>query len=229
MSTNSSVTLPIPFLSSKKNLDCVYTETSEALNHLLGLSKNDQMIGRTDYELPCPASENAENFQKEDRFVMLKQRPLKTLFVFEYANGLSMILGKKFPLYEKGILVGTYVRAINVTQLFSDINRVLLDDTPFHYQLTQGTYFIGNENASIKLTPRQQECLFLLLHGKSAKQIGRQLSLGQRTVEGYLGAIKIKFGCHNKYELIDKAIYEGFLNRIPERLFSQCILPITRK
>lgn len=52
------------------------------------------------------------------------------------------------------------------------------------------------------LSAREMECIYYLLHGMTAKEIGLQLELSTRTVESYLESIKIKLGCRNKTQLI---------------------------
>lgn len=54
------------------------------------------------------------------------------------------------------------------------------------------------------LTPRERECLFLSLSGKSAKLIGRQLGISYRTVESHLVNTKQKLGCTTKSDLFEK-------------------------
>jgi DNA-binding CsgD family transcriptional regulator len=55
------------------------------------------------------------------------------------------------------------------------------------------------------LTPREVECLKLLLLGKSSKEIAFILKLSTRTVEFYFENIKNKLLCYSKYELFSSA------------------------
>lgn len=52
------------------------------------------------------------------------------------------------------------------------------------------------------LTPRENECLQWLLKGKSAKIIAENMQLSSRTIEIYINAIKKKFSCRTKLELM---------------------------
>jgi DNA-binding CsgD family transcriptional regulator len=69
-------------------------------------------------------------------------------------------------------------------------------------------------DAAISLTPREIECLFYTLRGKSAKAIGLILKISPKTIEFHLEHIKTKFNCRNKMELISKAMELGYLNKI---------------
>ena len=60
-------------------------------------------------------------------------------------------------------------------------------------------YFPSSDN---KLSVRQKECLELLVCGKKAKEIARTLNLSYRTIEFYVAALKEKFNCSNRIELI---------------------------
>lgn len=57
----------------------------------------------------------------------------------------------------------------------------------------------------ISLTEKQRNCLFLTLKGKTAKEIARLTGVSFRTVQFHIEAIKIKFNCRDKKELIEKA------------------------
>jgi DNA-binding CsgD family transcriptional regulator len=56
------------------------------------------------------------------------------------------------------------------------------------------------------LSKRQQECLLLIVKGKTAKQIAKALGLSHRTVEEYLNNIKSKMRVATKSEMIEKSI-----------------------
>lgn len=55
------------------------------------------------------------------------------------------------------------------------------------------------------LSPRERNCLDLLLKGKTAKETAATLSLSTRTVESYFENIKQKLKCSNKGQLFSTA------------------------
>lgn len=67
-----------------------------------------------------------------------------------------------------------------------------------------------------ELTQRQSDCLFFLIQGYSGKEIARCLSLSHRTVEKHLDALKIKFNCDTKNQLIEKSMSMRFNEFIPK-------------
>jgi len=65
------------------------------------------------------------------------------------------------------------------------------------------------------LTQRQEECLYYLAQGKTAKEIAIILNLSNRTVEHHLDAVKLKYCCTSRSDLISKALKLPFIkNRL---------------
>ncbi len=56
------------------------------------------------------------------------------------------------------------------------------------------------------LTKREKKCLELMLDGKSAKAIARDMEISHRTVEQYTDDIKKKLGYKTKYQLISNIL-----------------------
>lgn len=81
-------------------------------------------------------------------------------------------------------------------------NKIIL---PFHNGKLN---FIEKDvNVDFKLlSNRQTECGYLLLNGKTSKEIAHILGLSIRTVEYYISNIKTKLRCRNKTELVAKLI-----------------------
>lgn len=59
--------------------------------------------------------------------------------------------------------------------------------------------------AKSSLSSREKECLRFYLKGETASSIAKNLGLSRRTVESYLGNIKIKLNSHNKTDLLKHA------------------------
>lgn len=80
----------------------------------------------------------------------------------------------------------------------------------------QFCYNIEETYPDTSLSQRQSECLFLLLRGKTAKDIAKALNLSPRTVEAYIEQLKYKLSCTTKQDLIEKSIASGYINVLPE-------------
>ena len=62
-----------------------------------------------------------------------------------------------------------------------------------------------------KLSKREIECVYYLTRGMTAKEIGKKISLSNRTVESYLENAKSKLGCNRRSELVDRVMELGLL------------------
>lgn len=76
---------------------------------------------------------------------------------------------------------------------------------------TIGICVLVTEKSLISLTPQQTACLKHLALGYTHKQIANALGLSHKTVEHYLGAIKVKLNCNTRNELIVQAIERGLV------------------
>jgi DNA-binding CsgD family transcriptional regulator len=73
------------------------------------------------------------------------------------------------------------------------------------------------------LSSRENQCLFFIIRGKTAKEIGNILGISYRTVEEYTQSIKNKLNCKSKHELIAYSIEQGYLNVFPETLLNHSL------
>ena len=55
----------------------------------------------------------------------------------------------------------------------------------------------------LRISPRELQCLELLSHGKTAKEIAQNIQISPRTVESYLANVKAKTNCNYKSELVE--------------------------
>jgi len=101
--------------------------------------------------------------------------------------------------------VDLFLLLINFINKQNEFLHCELSDKSFHEQLSYNGLKDLERKAS-QLSRREHECIYLSLRGKTAKEIGKLLSLSFRTVEDYLNNAKSKLGCLNKRDLI--ALYK---------------------
>ncbi len=189
---------------------------------LLGFQSLEKAIGKTPYDLNCPAVESVEQFLEQDHYVIRTKKPLQILDIHPYADGSNRIwLTTKTPLLEDETVLGTMYQCqpLNV-DLISRISQILINQDRYYSKSNQRSYNIVGKLKDYNLSPRQQECLYHLLRGKSASTIGQMLKLSKRTVESYIDEIKSKMHCDSKAELIEKSIDHGLLYCIPQNIIS---------
>ena len=131
----------------------------------------------------------AEQFNRLDE---LELTAISIKFPWFQANQIRGILGCSILLsYENAPSLPEALMLLMQTGLLTP------DNTPTFHGLKIDDIYIGERDKAI---------LFLLVHGKTAKQIGRALQLSHRTIEHRLEAIKLKFSVSSKSELIERVI-----------------------
>lgn len=209
----------IPGLLIAKDLNSNYSIITNDYARLLGWKDSDQCEGLTDFDIPCQAVEAAPQFVLLDQKAVKNDAGILSLYVCNYSNGLKVLLSSKKPIFnEQGVITGIFGQVTDVSQ--SNIFQWIVslknsDKRMVEYSNNSNIYIINSEQSPLPLTKRQQSCLFLLIRGKTTKEIGAILNLSPRTIEEHISALKIKLDCFNKSQLIEKAIDTSFVNFVP--------------
>jgi LuxR family quorum-sensing system transcriptional regulator CciR len=72
----------------------------------------------------------------------------------------------------------------------------------------------GTTHGPPGLTARQHDCLLLVIHGKTDKEIGRILGISEETVTEYLDLLRRRYGVGKRLTLAIRAIYDGQISFI---------------
>lgn len=220
-----------------KDSNSIFVYANKEYARIVGIDtdKHLDIIGRTDFDMPCDTINCAELFRKQDTAVITSAKRMRILDIHPFAGKeWKAYIFTKTPLYDdKKNIIGTIFHGSNVTnstileigsllsKMTNDIQNDLLDG--------QNSFLLSHKFNEVKISDREAECLFFLLRGKTTKLIARCLVLSPRTVEEHIANLKIKFRAKNKYELIDFALQAGFLNTIPESLFTSQLSVILRE
>lgn len=189
---------------------------------LLGFNDLDEMAGKKYLEMKCKAAEFANQYHIEDEKVVLHKETLSILYYLKFADDRNHLLyAKKGPLISPSnneTLIFSQAYFLNDKHITRFLQQVIeFDIKRYHNQTSPGCYyFVENNVGSLKLPKQQHACLYYLLRGKTAKQIGQQLSLSTRTTEYYIDILKNKFKCETKSQLIEHAIELGYLYYLPK-------------
>lgn len=189
-----------------------------------GFKSSDSMLGKTYHDMLCKASEQHDIFKNQDTLTRNRDKHVKIVGYYQYADKWQLVFGEKYPLRDnEGNLVGTVSHFNDVTNCnlidLSKFLKISQHGDSIKLGREQNGYLVEDHYPDITLPGRQSECLFFLLRGKTAKDIGKILGLSYRTVEGHIEQIKNKFQCSSKSELVEKAISYDYMNIIPEGLF----------
>ncbi|WP_242113058.1 helix-turn-helix transcriptional regulator [Luteimonas aquatica] len=227
----------MPGLWGCKDEHSVFMYANARYTEAVGLKHHLDAIGRSDFDMPCDTVACAHLFQAQDKEVMLSMKPLRVIDIHPFAGGeWRAYLSTKTPMMDddSGKVVGTIfhladITSANTVELGSLLGRVQTGIQLANGLAGQGSYVLDSQHrGAIKLSQREAEVLFFLVRGKTIKEIGAILELSPRTVENYIDAMKGKFAVENKGALIDQAIFLGYLNYIPERLFKQQLSVVLR-
>lgn len=69
----------------------------------------------------------------------------------------------------------------------------------------------SQEGLTEQLTPREKEVLLLLVQGYTNRQIGEELNISVRTVEGHRANLTTKLGAHSRVDLVRYARQHGII------------------
>lgn len=209
-----------------KDEQSVFMYANKEYASIIGLNEKRHLdiIGRTDFDMPCDTVNCAELFRKQDKSVIDSGKSLKILDIHPFSGKeWKAYIFTKTPLHDSNSnVIGTIFHGEDITtpkilELGSFLSKMT---SGIHNDILSGqnSFLLSGKHDGVKLSDREAECLFFILRGKTVKLTARFLGISPRTVEEHVAKLKLKLGAQNKYELIDKAIQAGFLNSIPERL-----------
>lgn len=218
----------------------IYRGCNNNLLYSAGFNSSDELVGKTDSELPW-AGIIADSFVQIDRQVIETKLP-RINFEEKLAlpDGKKLtVLTTKVPLEDEfGEIIGVLAIATDITERkkmeqelieakeqaeaalkAKELAEKALREKSIDLQMvlkdiTQKKYYLTGEYKGIYLTKREAECLVCLARGKTAKEMAKILKINHRTVEAFLEKIKNKLNCSTKSQLIEKAIKCRFLEGV---------------
>ncbi|WP_345795423.1 helix-turn-helix transcriptional regulator [Vibrio sp. CAU 1672] len=207
-----------------KDRNSVFRYVNQEYAELLGHKSPDECVGKSDFDMPSPTTECAQEFQRQDKHVIETGEALKILDIHPYPDGRwrAHIFTKTPWLGENGETLGTifYGRELTDTAIIEVgywVCRAISHQTSDH-----SIYRFSNlESQPEKLTNREQETLFLLLYGKKPQFIAQVMGISIKTVEGHVARLRMKFAANSKSELIDKAMEAGYGSIVPKSLLKK--------
>ncbi len=208
---------PMPGISLwKKDSHSVFVDVNQEYTRLFGFKRVDDVIGKTDADLPCQVANISDIIQINDKEVLKNKEVIKFLEILQVANDEWKILFiVKTPYYENNQSAG--IAAFGIEIPYFKYKQLGID--PNTTSLKQDSYRIIDANQLF--TQKEMECLFLFLRNKTVRDMGFLLAIPPRTVEKLLSSIKTKMGCATDLQLRTEAIDRNYLNIIPSSLL-QC-------
>ncbi|HVV67934.1 MAG TPA: LuxR C-terminal-related transcriptional regulator [Gammaproteobacteria bacterium] len=194
-----------------------------AINRL-GFQNFQQIYGKTPVNLNCRFAEIGESLMASDQFTMQHDKQINIVVsAFMFGPQWGFYLGQQQPLKNKdNQIIGTSVHCVEMTgsSVVDQFSQLFIAEQKRGVpKINQGIFRSLENSTGWNLSPRQEECLFWLLRGKSAKEIADLLGISKRTSEHYIESIKEKSGVRSKSELIDIALGKGFASNLPKHWY----------
>ena len=192
-------------------------------------SSIDQMLGKDELEQKDIILESARAlFTQEDQHIFKNNKKYIAFGSFQYADSARHVCYTKEKFFDEkqnksfvlvtGIEVPKYIMSFLIS---SQNQSAMYQHSPQELQITNTLHFsnanLTAEKYGITLSDREEECLFLILRGHTAKSVAQVLNLSVRTIEFHSDKLKEKLDSSRKNQLIKTAIELGYLNLIPQR------------
>ena len=192
---------------------------------IMGYQSNFDILGRNYHQFKGISTTIAEHFISEDQLVLKKNEPLRYLSYQKYSDGnWHLLLGdKNCILDDVGQVIGIFSQAKDMTEnRLIDFSRFMFNANKKYNQTINKCGFecvITREDNINGLSKKEMVVLFYFLRGKTAREISDIICRSEKTINFHLETIKSKFDVSSKSALIEKAIYDGFMNIIPDEVF----------
>ncbi len=216
----------MPEIFIVKDLSSCFLMANQTFLKKIGRRHISEIIGQNDDQLDCPAAELAHEFRAQDRDAMTQGETRFINVCYFKESALSILLGTKKQLLDQtNKVVGVMSMEFDASKSLSSgaIAKVLEISQKFLAKEQQQSFRVLPDEQKLGsdvLTPRENECLFFLVRGMTAKEIASAMQISNRTVEKYTATIRQKLNCNSRSALVEKASELGLIYNIPASLLT---------
>lgn len=181
-----------------KDQNFIYQDVTENTPQLFNACRASDLIGRSEHDLSQKFY--ADIYVRNDQKVLQSEKSWCGIEVADWHGfGEIMVFSNKAPLFDRD-----FAKVIGVIFLCYPVE--FTDFSPNELNFIDQLIENNKPKNPFKLTPREQQCLELIVSGLSAKEIARVMNISYRTVEFHVANMKEKMGCKNKAEMIVLAL-----------------------
>ena len=194
---------------------------------IMGYRTEKEIISNTYHRFKGIATKTAEEFVIQDDVVIKGKHSLRYLSYQKYNDGKwHLLLGDKGCIFDEDHdPIGVFTIAKDVTaDGLIDLSQFLFDAEKKYASKVNKTgfnYIIKSAGSDVLFSKKEMLIIFFFLRGKTAREIAYIISRSERTVNFHLDTIKDKCLVSSKSLLIEKLIHEGYLNILPEEVFTK--------
>ncbi|MFQ6247234.1 helix-turn-helix transcriptional regulator [Yersinia enterocolitica] len=184
---------------------------------LLNLPKDFDIVGRLDSELPSSMAEFSEQILFHEDLVKSNKKRITSLVIHDFVEPINTraYFFNTYPFIDSsGEVIGVFFNVVPAEELS------IMLYTKFHNKLNRGV-FIGEYPISTKLTKREEDIVFLLMRGKSRKEISETLSKSIKYIENRELNIFSRLGVSTRKQFYDYGVSVGLLNWLPHSVLSK--------
>jgi DNA-binding CsgD family transcriptional regulator len=214
--------LHLPHPAYVKDGHGIYLRANSAALEFLHIDQASDLIGKTDRDFLD--KDSAEAIMQNDREVFFTKTPIIICEHLKSLDGKQQFdcLSYKFPIQSTNgkvsCVFGVSLKLHEQAKIYSEVPLAEAIMPQLSRGLQHSHFMIKGKKASL----REEQCLYYLCRGITAKQIARILNLSPRTVEFYINNSKKKFNCATTAELVAEAVRSRYtsteLAEIPEIL-----------
>jgi len=199
-----------------KDLNSVYLGGNDLLAAYMGYDNCHDIIGATDHDINSSMVALADNFITQDKKALANDIT-QHLDMGIYPDGQfrAAVSTKKKLTDDNESIIGTifYRVDLHYSQLSKIKETIDIKTRPRYYH-------IGTPDINIHFSEREQEVIYYLLRGYTAKETGHKIYLSPKTIEYHIAQLKNKCHCNSKSSLIEKLIDLGLLYMIPSAIIN---------
>lgn len=190
-----------------KNIRGEYLDCNDLMANDLGFNSTQDIKGKTDADFLLLKKKETMQYREQDKIVLTNRLAYQFQDKATLPEKQLRFMVIKTPVITKDEeLVGLIGVSYIVKETSQNHLKRFTKNTGNILSLNNNSVLKFEKMNDFELTHRQKQCLYLLVHGKTAKEIGKRLGLSFRTIENYIEIIKNKLGVQSKSALIEKTL-----------------------
>lgn len=218
MISNLNIFNQLPGCWGCKDTESRYIQVNKEYAQLFDDASPEDFCGLTDFDLPGARRHFAQDFQKQDQYVMRTGKKMRVLNIHRDKNKQEWRthMFTKSPLKdESGEIIGVIFSGIELRNTaILKVGHLICKALEPHKTSVCSVPL----NTSPQLSVREHEVLFFLLYGKKQPYIAQALNLSVKTIEKYVSNLREQFQALTTDQMLEFAIALGYSSYFPNSL-----------